>query len=500
MKKTYFFIFTIFSVLLATLTGCQEDQEDASLGNFDKTEALANLNPDEPVILSLSNEKGESVVFMGSKDDTGHPEAVEQMIITMPSEEAPTEISFENDRIKEVIAANGVKFQFEWISATKAALTLVDPNTNEQLNTIIDLANPNMQNTQPYTRSVSGDPRKGDCQFVLKAIETDEAVTEPATMTRASDGIIGNVYLEQCGTPGSGECWVNVYDHSTLAGSHGQGKFRGKFKCKKVGEGHYQYKLPINYHEHHNLADYCDEINDAVDKICTVNEFTYPGTKQYLCLMISGAIASGVVSAPVAAIFNTACLSLSTALDTACKIANGGVDNPIGAPNVGNGLCQALREMGYTWDTPLYIVPVLSAMPSNIYGPSQVWEANSELKDMQIIINHKPTIRSLNLNPPAPDAGEPYTAIADLYCMAPGTRVIMSVKGTDGYSDQKSIVIEENTGANYQATLYVRGAKAKVKDICTIQIITPKGETISKKASLVFNNYSNDHEQGRDSI
>jgi hypothetical protein len=84
--------------------------------------------------------------------------------------------------------------------------------------------------------------------------------------------------------------------------------------------------------------------------------------------------------------------------------------------------------------------------------------------------------------------------------MAPGTRVIMSVKGTDGYSDQKSIVIEENTGANYQATLYVRGAKAKVKDICTIQIITPKGETISKKASLVFNNYSNDHEQGRDSI
>jgi hypothetical protein len=234
MKKAYFFIFTVFSVLFATLTGCQEDQEDASLGNFDKTEALANLNPDEPVILSLSNEKGESVVFMGSKDDTGHPEAVEQMIITMPSEEAPTEISFENDRIKEVIAANGVKFQFEWISATKAALTLVDPNTNEQLNTIIDLANPNMQNTQPYTRSVSGDPRKGDCQFVLKPIETDEAVTEPATITRASDGIIGNVYLEQCGTPVSGECWVNVYDHSTLAGSHGQGKFRGKFKCKKV--------------------------------------------------------------------------------------------------------------------------------------------------------------------------------------------------------------------------------------------------------------------------
>ena len=500
MKKTYLFILMAISVLLATLTGCKEDQGDANLGNFDKTEAYANLNPDEPIILSVSNEKGESVVFMGSKDDTGHPEAVEQMIVTVPSEEIPTEVSFENNRIKEVIAPNGVKFHFEWISATKAALTLVDPNTNEQLNTVIDMANPNIQTTQPYTRGVSGETRKGDSKFTLKAIERTAPTSETATITRASDGIIGNVYLEQCGIPGSGQCWVNAYDYSSLVGSNGKGKFRGKFKCTEVAEGHYQFKLPLNYHEHHDLGEYCHDINDVLDKICTVNSYVIPGSKQYLCYVISGVIASGVVSAPVAALFNTACLSISTALDAACGIANGGMDLPEGMPNIADGLCNVLKEMDYTWDTPLYLEPVLCAMPSNIYGPGQIYEANTELKDMRITWTYKPSIISFELNPAAPDAGEPYTAIANLSCMTPGTKVIMTVSGTDGYHDQKSTVIEENAAVNYQATLYVRGAKPKVKDICTIQIITTSGQTITKKASLVFNNYSNDYEQGRDSI
>lgn len=486
MKKTYFFIFTIFSVLLATLTGCQEDQEDANLGSFDKTEALANLNPDEPIILSVSNEKGESVVVMGRKDDTGHPEAIEQMIITMPSEEAPTEVSFENDLIKEVIAPNGVRFQFEWLSATKAALTLIDPNTNEQLNTVIDLANTNQTAIQKNTRSVATEPRIGDCELIVKTIDSVEPTEATNTTTRSADGVVGNVYLKQCGAPTYGQCWVNVYDYSTMPNSYGRGKYRGRFNCTEVAKGHYQFKLPRNYHEHHDLGDYCDDINDVLGKICTINSFTFPGSKQYLCYLISGVIASGVVSAPVAALFQTACISISTALDVTCSILNGGMELPEGAPNLADGLCNILQEMDYTWDTPLYLVPTLNAIPNYIYGTSQVYEANTELKDMQITWGTKPTIKSFKLTPPAPKAGVSYTAIAELSCLPPGTQVIMDIVGTDGYSNAKTITINDDSNINYQATLSVPGAVADVRDVCTVTIITPTGETISKKASLVF--------------
>lgn len=474
------------------LTSCHHDDEATISNEESSITALANLNPNEPVIANVSNKDGQSVVIMGTKDAQGHAKKLEQVIITQTEEENPTEVFFdENEKIKEMIAPNGVRFQFDWISDKEIALTLIDPNTNEQLNTLLDLSN---KSNQPKVTSRAGvvKTRVGNSSMKIEPIVDITSPNSIKTQTRAAkSGITGNVYIEQCGAPTTAQCWVDVYDYSNLTGSFGRGKYRGRFTCTKVGEGHYQFQLPANYNVHHNMADYCDAINDIIGNICNANAFTAPGSgaKEAMCVYISGALASGIVSAPVAAGFLVACETTSVALDLSCSLLDGsigGIDMAPGTPSIGDGLCKALREMDYTWDTPLLLQPVVNALPSCIYGTAQVYKADGNLKDMKVTWGGKPVINSFKLVPSAPLHGVSYQAIAELYCLPIGTKVTMDIIGTDGYTNSQTSTISTGQNLNYKATLDVPGAATGVKDVCTVTAVTPNGETITKKASLIF--------------
>lgn len=495
MKKKHLSLLTIviITIVCFTFTSCNDDERTTIQTNEETITAMANLNPGEPVIVDVSNKEGQSVVIMGTKDLQGYAKKIEQVIITLPEEENPTEVFFdENEKIKEMIAPNGVRFQFDWLSNTEIALTLIDPNTNEQLNTLIDLSNQYSQTKLAASRSGNTKCRDGNSTMKIEPLTKTASINNLQKQTRATgEGIIGNVYLEQCGAPTTAQCWVDVYDYSNMTGSFGRGKYRGRFACTKVGDGHYQFKLPANYNVHHNIADYCDAINDIIGKICDVNEFTAPGSgsKEAMCIYISGALASGIVSAPVAAGFLVACETTSVALDFTCTFLDGsmaGIDLAPGTPTLGDGLCSALREMDYTWDTPLLLQPVVNALPSCIYGTAQIYEADGNLKDMKITWGGNPVINSFKLIPSAPAQGVSYQAIAELYCLPIGTKVTMDIIGTDGYTDSKTSTINTGENLNYRATLSVPGAATGVKDVCTVTAVTPNGETVTKKASLVF--------------
>ena len=477
-----------FVAAILSLSSCYENVIDETKTYDGDVEAYVNLNPDEPIILTVSNEKGESIVVQGVKGEAGHPESVSMMTITLSDEEVPSEFFFNSERqLQEIISPNGVRFQFEWISDTQAALTVIDPNTNEQLNTLLDLEAPIEDTQLQETKTVSALSRKGNLELVLEPIRNEE-LHSSGVITRSSGGVTGNVYLEQCGQPASAQCWVDVYDYSNQTGSYGLGKYRGRFYCTQVEKGHYQFTLPTSFHEHHDLADYCDAINSVVDFVCSVNAYTAPGSgaKQYLCVAVSAVIASGMVSAPVAAGFLKACLTVSTALDAGCSLLSGNLDLPEGTPTIADGLCGILHEMDAEWDVPLVLRPVVNAMPSYIYGARKYYDANEPIEDLKVKWGTKPVINSFKLNPAAPSEGVSYVAIAQLYCLPPGAQVIMDIVGTDGYTDSSSTEIGTDSDLNYTASLYVPGAERGVRDVCTVTVITPDGETITKKASLVF--------------
>lgn len=490
MKKLYVFIVVAIIAVVGMMQSCHENIIDDTVINDFPIKAYANLNPAEPIVLDVSDERGRSVVLMGKKSATGHAELMEQMIITMPDEENPTEVFFnEDEMVKEIIAPSGVRFQFEWMSETKAALTLIDPNTNEQLNTVIDLLNPapemQVQNTT-NTKSVPAVTREAETTLTVEP-SVVKMENESSLLTRSSGGVVGNLYLVQCGVPQDAQCWVNVYEPAQP--NYDLGKFRGRFWCTRVSEGHYQFTLPSNYHEHHDLADYCDNLNDFIGVICDLNAFTSPnsGYKQVMCYYISSALATGIVSAPAAALFAAACVTISTALDAGCSLLNGYLEDlPEGTPTLLDGLCGVVREMDYSWDTPLILVPMVNALPSNIRGSWQYWDAGTSLKDMTIKWGGKPIVKSFKLIPSAPAEGVSYTAVAELSCLPPSTQIIMDIIGTDGYTDKETYAIGIDSNISYTAKLNVPGAASGVKDVCTVTIITPSGETVTKKASLVF--------------
>lgn len=484
MKKN---VYLCMFLLWAMLGACSKEKNSLPEEDTSSVTVLTSTNPNDPIILEASNGKGESVVLMGKKTVSGQAEALEQMVITISEEENPTEVIFdEQERLKEMIAPNGVRFQFEWLSESEAALTLIDPNTNEQLNTVIDFNERTIEANTPIKSRSNISPRQGQAIFTLEPLAENKILAQQRTRVLNSGGPIGNVYLEMCDAPATAQCWVNVYDYSNLTGSFGRGKYRGRFSCYQVGEGHYQFQLPENYNVHHDMADYCDAVNDVVRTVCGINAFTAPnsGAKQFMCVYISGVLASGIVSAPVAAGFLVACEVTSVALDTACTLINGGMDLPEGTPNLVDGLCGSLREMDFTWDTPLLLEPVVNALPSCIYGTSCLYEANGAIKDMKVTWGGDPTVNTFKLNPAAPAQGVSYTATAQLHCLPPGTIVTMDIVGTDGYADSEMHTV--SSGVNYTATLYVPGAESGVRDVCTVTAVTPKGVTISKKASLIF--------------
>ena len=476
--------FLLFLACCMVITACSEKDEAPSLPEDSGVTALVSTNPDDPVLLDISNKEGLSVMLMGDKTPEGKAEALREVVINQKGEDNPTELFFKDGQISEIIATNGVRFQFAWQSSDEVALVLIDPNTNEQLNTVINLKEENYK-AIVKKQSRSTIYREKGSKLAIEPMQS-KSFEAKGNASRSASNITGNVYLEQCGVQTDAQCWVDVYDYSTLTGSFGMGKYRGRFPCHKVGEGHYQFSLPSNYNEHHNIADYCDAVNSVVNKICGLNAWTAPGSgaKQALCLGISATLASGLVSAPVAAGFLAACETTSVAIDAACGLINGNMDLPEGAPNLVDGLCGLLREIDYTWDDPLLLVPTVNALPKNIYGNAQKYEHGTPIKDTKITWGGNPTITTFTLNPPSPARGQGYNAIAQLYCLPEGSKITMDIVGTDGYTDSKTQTVGNQI--NFTATLSVPGAESGVKDVCTVKVITPSGQTISKKASLVF--------------
>ena len=468
---------------LCLFSSCNDEQSNSEEIKKE-VEVETSLNPYDPIIVNAYTQKGDTIYVLGQKNEQGFAIGISDVIIKSGNDDTTTEILFdESSKPREILANNGVKMLFNWLSDSEAALTLVEPNTGEQLNTIVDFEEKNTNSSKSLSTKEmqTFQKRKGKASLKLEPINSEN--TKSSIFSRGVySGPTGNVYIKQCNVPTDAECWVDVYDKSDMTGSFGKGKYRGRFKCVKVGEGHYQYTLPSNYHTQHDIADYCDAINNVMGYVCDVNEALGPVNKQYICLSITAALASGIVSAPVAAMFEAACAGTSAALDLYCGIL--GFGTGFGGPTIGDGLCSWLRDMDLTWETPLFIVPTVNALPKPIYGYACTYEADGQLRDLEVSWGTDPGINQFYLEPSKPVEGQSYVAIAKLYCLPSGTSVTMNIVGTDGYTDSKNVITGDEI--HYQATLNVPGAESGVKDVCTVTIKTPDGSVKTKKASLVF--------------
>lgn len=497
MKTLKFISLMLMAAGISGLIACSSSDSDGGSsggggGTSSEPGMYVSLNPSNPMLLKMANSKGEEAILLGTKTSSG-PSKVEQMLVKNSGETEFTQFFYNDSKqIEKIIAPNGVVMQFEWLSKTKTALTMIEPNTNEQLNTVVDFENNEYEYSAPNI-NYDANKRSGEATMTLEPLKDQEITpVQGMELTRASSfSFTGDIYVEACGAPSDGDVYVDVWDWIEVNDFGNKGNYRDRFKCVRAEKGHYQFTIPSNYYNKIDVHQYADKINKIISEICFYNSFTAPGSgaKELLCTAVGAIITfKGIgLSAPVAGAFTKACLTATISLDTMCTLVSGNLpDYTAGAPSVTDRLLEILKEEQENW-VRLFVQPWVDALPSAKKGNSQVIKDGGKWTPTTISFGGSPSINSFTLNPPAPSHGVSYKAIANLFCLPEGTKVVMNIVGTDGYSNsQTSTVSAKDAGGTFTATLTVPGAASGVKDVCTVTVTTPSGETITKKASLVF--------------
>ena len=477
MKTKYFFSVILAVALLAA--SCDILGDIFGLGGASDTEFEVSTDPASNVLLKATSGSNDVVVLIGDKDSQGYAKSITEVIVQEHGKKNPTSFEYDsNKRLKKVVADNGVVMNFEWLSSTKVALTVVEPNTGEQLNTMVDLAaapDSKAPSAAQFTR------RSGEIVMEVSPIQPVE-VSEPASnVTKASGDIEGDIYYTHCGQPRWGDCFVRVYSRAEIQLKYLVGTYEASWSSEK---GHHKFIIPGSDRPSVDVGSFVTKVEKLVGYACSAEQYGMLLThlQTFFCPAISAGTLAFPATSPAAPAVLAACSGSTAALQVYCQTLGAG-------PDGGDSLAKAiadgtgLSELVLDAITVLPCAPCFDAKKSYIYGPAVFYKGGP----LNCVIEEggDPSIGTFTLNPPAPSDGQDYVAKATLLCVPSGTKVTMSIVGTDGYEDSKTITISGDQ-ESYEATLRVPGADSGVRDQCTVTMVTPDGSKYTKNASLVF--------------
>lgn len=473
MKIKELFSVTLAVALLAASCG-KSGPNEVSDPKFE-----VSTDPASNILLKATSKSNDVVVLIGDKDSQGYAKSITEVIVQEHGKKNPTSFEYDsNKRLKKVVADNGVVMNFEWLSSTKVALTVVEPNTGEQLNTVVDLAAAPISkspSTAQFTR------RSGEIAMEVNPIQPVK-VSEPASIaTKALGHVEGDIYYTRCGEPTYGECFVRVYSHAEITVKYLVGTYWASASSEK---GHHKFVIPAEDRPGVDLVSLAMKIETYVSYLCGAEQYGQLLThfQMYYCPAISAGAVSFPATSPAAPAILAACTGSTAALQVYCQTLGAG---PEGGDDLAVAIANqtGLSELECNVLDFMMVVPCVSAIPDNVYGPAVYYKGGA----LNCVIEEggDPYIGTFKLNPSAPSKGQGYTAKAKLFCVPSGTKVTMSIVGTDGYQDSKTITISGDQGS-YEATLSVPGAATGVHDQCTVTMVTPDGSKYTKNASLVF--------------
>lgn len=477
MKIKELFSVTLAVALLAASCG-KSGPDEVSDPKFE-----VSTDPASNILLKATSKSNDVVVLIGDKDSQGHAKSITEVIVQEHGKMNPTSFEYDsNKRLKKVVADNGVVMNFEWLSSTKVALTVVEPNTGEQLNTVVDLAAAPISkspSTAQFTR------RSGEIAMEVNPIQPVK-VSEPASIaTKAFNNVEGDLYYTRCGEPRYyNECFVRVYSHAEITVKY----LVGTYDAYPSSEtGHHKFVIPAEDRPGVDLVSLAMKIETYVSYLCGAEQYGQLLThfQMYYCPAISAGAVSFPATSPAAPAILAACSGSTAALQVYCQTLGAGID---GGDDLAVAIANqtGLSELECNVLDFMMVVPCARAYSNDgpyIYGPAVYYKGGA----LNCVIEEggDPSIGVFTLNPSAPSKGQGYTAKAKLFCVPSGTKVTMSIVGTDGYQDSKTITISGDQGS-YEATLSVPGANTGVHDQCTVTMVTPDGSKYTKNASLVF--------------
>jgi hypothetical protein len=273
-----------------------------------KGSALAKLtiidNRTDPLLMKAEYTDGRVVDYFGDRDADGLPASIYAVRVQYADGSASTYYFDEQQRLTRVAAANGVFFEFTYLSDTSVALTATAPN-GDQIDVPIDL--PSMTAGQPTASStvqVQADSTFGGLapgpveQAVIQQASTGES-TSLVTVRHCSEPV-NNARVELEVRPERGDAQQYVY--------------------KPIGNGVYSITFPNrDTGGDQRLGNqFCFAVIKVLDKLCAGLQGTPPAVLiGAVCPALSIGAAFLGVPPPL---FIAACALVAEDLDALCIV------------------------------------------------------------------------------------------------------------------------------------------------------------------------------------
>lgn len=469
----------IFILLLCTsisiLMSCSKDDDGYSgVSQVAKERGLrevrVNQDANSSEICYFVKENGDSITIIGDKDENGCAKSVYLMKYNSATQKLNTRFD-DQMRPTSITYNNNVEITFDWIDNNRAIVKAFDPETRTYITTEWDVNNSvNSAAKAKLTRSSDVIPRSGDLKLVVRDREQPSRQTRAVPVDEISDQYC-TFSVTQCNYPTDVSTWIGLMSAKPY-------KFIENLEYyKKVSRGVYLYRIPSgSYPSKATNQELCQNIDN------------------WILSPLQGGLTLLAGFSSVADVITLACASTGIGVPPAAILEALTVATVVGAGTLtifmdANGTQGLMSTFNPDWYYKEYVVSDLVLSPHIITSTDVIdlekKQINPETQDITIScdIDGDPTIDSFILDPDFPAKGQSYVATATFHCVPVGSTIKMSIVGTDGYSDSKSVTVSTTSGI---AELYVPGAETGVRDVCTVVVTPPYGESITMTASLMF--------------
>lgn len=440
-------------------------------------------NIDDPEIFMFQVDDSNLVHYYGLKNEEGFPLSI-CMIVVENEKEGNTKIIVDNKmRPLQVYTPVGVVYDFEWNDDYSGVITACDTSTGTTIKVSFDRTLEDGVSTINPQSYCNGQYQSGNRIGELK-IESNPIILSSMSLKSPIQRSAENGHQECLVTFTKCDGYFDPWD-VYLSISNKDEWVGNLYDYYKVGTGKYLFTIPSDSYPSIDIDKWAEWINNIIGTIGNISSYlTASGGDFYVC----GAIATGLTLlsdgafAECAAQFTAGCVAFNRAIATANQINTGGTD--AGASIIGN-LIEYLKNANvlkrvYTGN--IRISPVINGS----WDPNLDEIMTPEENSITIALETEgtPSVERFYCNPQEPVAGQDYDATIVLHCMPSGTKVTMSIKGTDNYSKSETTTL---TSPNSTVTLHVPGAAEGVHDYIEARIYDANGDLLDVEyASLYF--------------
>lgn len=472
-KRRFVFTGKAVIVLLLTILISQclpkDKNEDPAQGTS-KFTVMSNAK--DPQILTAKTSDGETINVFGSRDEKGTPKRIDQIAVIDAYKKEQVFFLDESTRPTKIFADNGTTFYLNWLSEKRFALTVISKDKSTQINTEVDLTK---EQNQPKSLGIETQyPNQVTRKSKLNLSYPSLISFEPEEGKGLDSETACNLFVKQCGLPTDADVWIEIRSVGGL-------DLLRKIYPSKTSTGVYQGLIPNDLAPATKPNEICKSIVTLLDNMSMIGTGALATLGVAICYQLNLALSSKI-SQTTNTEMTTACAKIVTAL-LLYRTTLGNKVAP-GAPSLASQLCNS-DFLNVSMGGNVEITGGVRAFPSDKLSAKKVVPGQGPYPDIVIDLGSKTVLNSFTLVPSTPGYDQDYNAIAKVSCLQPGTKITISMIGSDGYTDETSYTIKE-FAKDGEFDLTVAGADVGVRDTCTVRITLPDGTVLTMTASLVF--------------